>query len=245
MRAEPSHRSEMVSQALLGEPLTYLEHSDEWTKIRLAHDGYEGWILNAQLHEISEDAFRSMVDAPPTLVADGINLLIHTQAENTRLLGAGCVLPHYQDGTIQFLGDTYGFEGEIASQERTREAIIRNAYGFLHTPYIWGGRTVQGIDCSGLSQMAYRLAGITILRDASQQATQGEVVSFLEEAEPGDLLFFDNEEGNITHVGIFLSQDRVLHASGSVRIDGLDQTGIYNQDQKRHTHKLRVIKRYL
>ena len=235
----------MVSQALLGEPLTLLNRQDEWTQVRMAHDGYEGWVLTTQLFEISESDYRSLVDAPPTLVADGINLITHSQAELTRLLGAGCVLPHFQNGTFQFLGSSFVFEGGLAEQDRTRDSIVRNAYGFMHTPYLWGGRTVQGVDCSGLSQMAYRLAGITILRDASQQATQGEVVNFLEEAEPGDLLFFDNEEGNITHVGIFLNQDRVLHASGSVRIDGLDQTGIYNQEQQRHTHTLRVIKRYL
>ena len=125
----------------------------------------------------------------------------------------------------------------------TKEVIVNTAIMFLNVPYLWGGKTPFGIDCSGLTQMVYKINGYKLLRDASQQASQGEVLSFIEESEPGDLAFFDDDQGNITHVGIILANNYIIHASGKVRIDRLDQSGIYNSEIKKHTHKLRVIKK--
>jgi cell wall-associated NlpC family hydrolase len=116
---------------------------------------------------------------------------------------------------------------------------------YLNAPYLWGGKTPFGIDCSGFTQMVYKLNGYHLLRDASQQASQGIPLSFIEESEPGDLAFFDNEEGNIIHVGIMMENNYIIHASGKVRIDRLDHLGIYNADTNRHTHKLRVIKKII
>jgi cell wall-associated NlpC family hydrolase len=116
---------------------------------------------------------------------------------------------------------------------------------YLNAPYLWGGKTPFGIDCSGFTQMVYKLNGYNIYRDASQQATQGEALSFIEESEPGDLAFFDNNEGSITHVGIIMKDNYIIHAHGCVRIDRLDHTGIFNNEMNTHTHKLRVIKRII
>ena len=113
---------------------------------------------------------------------------------------------------------------------------------YLNAPYLWGGKTPFGIDCSGFTQMVYRLNGFKLMRDAYEQATQGNALSFIEESSPGDLAFFDNKEGNITHVGIIMENNHIIHAHGKVRIDRLDQTGIYNVDLRTHSHKLRVIK---
>jgi cell wall-associated NlpC family hydrolase len=129
--------------------------------------------------------------------------------------------------------------------QHPKTQLLNTAFLFLNTPYLWGGKTPFGIDCSGFTQMVYKLNGYALLRDASQQATQGETLSFIEESEPGDLAFFDNQEGVITHVGIIMKDNYIIHAHGKVRIDRLDHSGIYNVDSKRHTHKLRVIKKII
>ena len=121
---------------------------------------------------------------------------------------------------------------------------------FLGAPYLWGGRTPWGVDCSGLVQMIFILMGIYLPRDAAQQAEEGDVVDLLDLSEPGDLVFFDNDEGRIVHVGVVLTRNdeddlRVAHASGRVRIDRLDQQGIYNAEEGRYTHKLRLVRRVL
>jgi cell wall-associated NlpC family hydrolase len=126
-----------------------------------------------------------------------------------------------------------------------RTIIIKNALILLNSPYLWGGRSPLGIDCSGFTQLVYRLGQIKLLRDASQQATQGEFLSFIEEAENGDLAFFDNNDGKITHVGLIINDNYIIHAHGKVRIDMLDQSGIFNLESKKHTHKLRMIKKII
>jgi cell wall-associated NlpC family hydrolase len=139
----------------------------------------------------------------------------------------------------------YDFEGLRVSGVKPKDNLVKTAYQYLNSPYLWGGKTPFGIDCSGFTQMVYKLNGYKLLRDASQQSTQGEVLSFIEESEPGDLAFFDNEEGKIIHVGIMLENNYIIHASGKVRIDRLDHLGIYNAEINRHTHRLRVIKKII
>ena len=137
------------------------------------------------------------------------------------------------------------FEGTASVGLKDKTKLIDTAILYLNTPYLWGGKTPFGIDCSGFVQMVYKLNGFNILRDASQQASQGDALSFIEESEPGDLAFFDNNEGDIIHVGIIMKDHKIIHAHGKVRIDLLDQSGIYNVDTKTHSHKLRVIKKII
>ena len=141
--------------------------------------------------------------------------------------------------------EDYYYDGNVYSEKLDKYELIQKAYQFLNTPYLWGGKTPFVIDCSGFTQLVYKICGHSLLRDAKDQATQGEVLSFIEESEPGDLAFFDNEEGNIVHVGIIMNDYNIIHAHGKVRIDTLDHSGIYNVDTKTHTHKLRVIKKII
>ena len=139
----------------------------------------------------------------------------------------------------------FQFEGKKECGIKPKDNLLKTAFLYLNAPYLWGGKTPFGIDCSGFTQMVYKLNGYKLLRDASQQAIQGEALSFIEESEPGDLAFFDNDEGNIIHVGIMMENNYIIHAWWNVRIDRIDHLGIYNVDNGRHTHKLRVIKKVI
>jgi cell wall-associated NlpC family hydrolase len=139
----------------------------------------------------------------------------------------------------------HDFEGSSVQENFAKDNLIDTAILYLNTPYLWGGKTPFGIDCSGFTQMVYKINGYPLKRDASQQVEQGEALSFIEESEPGDLAFFDNPEGDITHVGIIMKDNYIIHAHGKVRIDRLDHTGIFNIQTNLHTHKLRVIKRII
>lgn len=242
IRFEASHRSEMVSQLLFGEHFQILEKSKGWVKIKLQFDGYEGWIDEKQYQPISESEFGLLSSKDIMLNAD---LIEYISGKDNLLfpipLGASLsFLDVPQINTSEF-----SFEGLKASGKNPKTEILKTAFMYLNTPYLWGGKTPFGIDCSGFVQMVYKLNGYSLSRDAYQQATQGEVLSFIEEAEAGDLAFFDNEEGKIIHVGILMNDNYIIHAHGKVRIDRLDHLGIMNVDTKRHTHKLRVIKKII
>jgi len=244
LRIEPNDASEMISQVLFGEYFKVLEIRKKWSKIRLAFDNYEGWVDNKQFEEISEDTYFEIHNSDTNLAAE---LIDFTTDENQNFLTipVGANLPFYSNQNLVLNTTNYHYEGEVFSENKSKEYLIEIAYKYLNTPYLWGGKTPFGIDCSGFTQMVYKLCGYKLLRDASQQATQGEVLSFIEESEPGDLAFFDNNEGEITHVGIIMKDNYIIHAHGKVRIDRIDHSGIFNVDIQRHTHKLRVIKKII
>ena len=235
LRIEASDASELVSQVLYGELFKVLEQRKKWSRIRLHFDGYEGWIDNKQFLLISEEEYNTLRKNKPVYATDLVDIV--TTEENQLLsIFIGC-----QVNNCNFL--KHAFEGKSISEKLPKENLNNTALTYLNSPYMWGGKTPFGIDCSGFTQMVYKLNGHKLLRDASQQATQGEALSFIEESEPGDLAFFDNAEGLITHVGIIMEDNHIIHAHGKVRIDRLDHTGIFNYEVRGHTHKLRVIKR--
>ncbi|WP_323789859.1 C40 family peptidase [Psychroserpens sp.] len=237
LRVEPNDPCELVSQVLYGEIFKVLEHRKSWSRIRLAFDKYEGWIDNKQYLEITEDNYKSLKSEDHLLSTD---LIEYIQDENQQLITVplGVSL-----NGLDLLN--HRFDGHSSSLKQPKENLIKTAFTYLNAPYLWGGKTPFGIDCSGFTQMVYKLNGYHLLRDASQQASQGLALSFIEESEPGDLAFFDNNEGQIIHVGIIMENNYIIHAHGKVRIDRLDHSGIYNTDRNVHTHKLRVIKKVI
>ena len=241
VRREPSDASEMTTQALFGEIFKVLERRASWSRIRLHHDGYEGWVSNKQYLEIPAEQYTALAKEKPVYCAQSVAVCKSAQQALPILIGSR--LPGFENGTFVLGDQTYTFEGHTVSGKKPKSEIVRVARGFLGAPYLWGGRSFFGIDGSGFVQMCYRLCGRSLPRDAKDQATGGEVLSFVEEAEEGDTAFFDNDQGDIVHVGIVLSDHRIIHASGQVRIDTLDQTGIYNAQVGRYTHKLRLLKR--
>ena len=242
LRFEPSDRSEIVSQVLFGEHFEILEQLKQWCRIRMQYDDYEGWIDFKQLQLISESSFNRLSGDTIILNAD---LIEYITAPNNVLI------PIPLASSLSFLQlddiniSNYNFEGTKISGEKAKENLINTAFMYLNAPYLWGGKTPFGIDCSGFTQMVYKLNGYKLFRDASQQSAQGEALSFIEESQPGDLAFFDNEEGKIIHVGIIMDDNYIIHASGKVRIDRLDHLGIFNAETNKHTHKLRVIKKII
>ena len=242
LRLEPSDRSEMTTQVLFGDHFRILEQTEKWSRIELAFDGYNGWIDNKQFKTISADEYNILNDTPAVLNADLIEY-ITTPDNQLMSIPMGAAITFLDQPSINT--ENFIFEGMKASGVTSKQQLLQTAFMYLNAPYLWGGKTPFGLDCSGFTQMVYKLNGFSLLRDASQQATQGEALSFIEESEPGDLAFFDNEEGRIIHVGIIMEDNHIIHAHGKVRIDRLDHLGIYNTDTKRHSHKLRVIKKII
>ena len=257
VRIEPSHKSEMVTQILFGELYRVIENQDHWIRVRLAYDNYEGWIDQKQSYSIDEQEFIRLINAETPVSLDLVQLLSNETRRSILPISLGSSLPGIMENRFPIGKESFTFEGLMAdmsafesmllSQNRikAKQTIIDDAMLYINAPYLWGGRTPFGIDCSGLTQMVYKLKKIRLLRDASQQSTHGEPVNFISETEPGDLAFFDDEEGRIIHVGLLVDKFKIIHASGKVRIDLIDHEGIFNEEENRYTHKLRVIKRII
>lgn len=237
LRSDPSDTSELVSQVLYGEFFKILEPRKSWSKIRIAYDKYEGWIDNKQFQEIAPDDYSQLKNIDLKLSSDLVEF-VQDETGNLHAIPLGSTL-----NGLELLHHKH--DGNFEEGKKTKGNLLETAFNYLNAPYLWGGKTPFGIDCSGFTQMVYKLNGYKLLRDASQQVTQGIALSFIEESEPGDLAFFDNDEGKIVHVGIIMGDNYIIHAHGKVRIDRLDHTGIYNMDRQVHTHKLRVIKKII
>lgn len=237
LRSESSDRSELETQLLYGDLFKILESRKKWSFIRLDRDNYEGWIDNKQFVEINKSDFHTLQNTPKALTDDVLDYITLEDGEMQLVVMGSNV------AVCSFLN--HSFEGNIKELPTitSHTNIVTTASLYRNTTYLWGGKTHFGIDCSGLTQMVYAMNGIDIPRNASDQANVGEALSFIEEADAGDLAFFDNEEGHITHVGIILDDNHIIHAHGKVRIDRIDQTGIFNAETRVHTHKLRVIRK--
>ena len=238
-RSDANDKAEMINQILFGEHFKVLEIRKKWSKIRLSHDSYEGWICNKQWQEISEEDYKQLDKDVATITTDILDIITK---EYQQPIVIGSVLPFYKSGHALINEEMYKFDGLSTQGYVDKNKLRQNALIFLTAPYLWGGRSPLGIDCSGLTQIVYRLQGIDLPRDAYQQAKVGTTLSFIEESEVGDLAFFDDKEGKVIHVGIILEDNHIIHASGKVRIDRIDQQGIFNTEIGKHTHKLRLIK---
>ncbi len=239
LRQEASHRSELVTQQLFGETCGLVEKApDHWVKVRGDYDHYEGWCQEGQIKPLPAGLAKS---TDQSLTADWSTPIVY--AGQSMVLPMGCPLAYFSDGILAvekpFPGRTWNPEAATPGEDVIRQI----AFPFLNTSYLWGGKSVFGIDCSGLAQTVFKFMDIKLQRDASQQINQGIVVPSLSEARCGDLAFFDNADGRITHVGILLSPTEIIHASVKVRLDDIDERGIIHRENGERTHRLAGVRR--
>jgi len=235
VRISNSDKSEMITQLIYGDLLTIIEEKGNWTKVKCKFDNYEGWIDSKQYKKLNKNDNINFEN--PKYSCDLVEFI---ENENKELI---TISIGSNISNINLLNHIY--DGKSISGKQDRDSIVNTALLYLHSPYLWGGKSPFGIDCSGFTQMVYKINGYKIHRDAKDQARQGATLSFIEESEPGDLAFFHNDNNEIIHVGIILKDNHIIHASGKVRIDRLDQSGIYNNDKNKHTHNLRYIKKII
>lgn len=242
VRRKPAHQREMVNQLLFGESVRVLKvKGNLWVKIRSMHDHYEGWVRAGMLTEITENEARHVCEFAASGLINTIGM-----GEMKMHIPFGASLVNYAEGKGIFAGQPYTFTGDCTQRTSIKpgEDVLKQlTQPWLNAPYLWGGRTIWGVDCSGFVQVNYKMMGIDLPRDAWQQAQYGTTIRKLKEAVCGDLAFFDDKE-EIVHVGILLSNDQIIHASGRVRIDTIDKKGIINTETGKRTHFLQSIKRY-
>ena len=244
VRSEASDGSEQVTQLLFGDHYELLEKSsnDKWLRINIHFDGYEGWIDAKQHTVISDEYFDQINNSDYKISLDVSSSILHNKHRINILMGS--VLPISTSELFQIEEQlAYNGESKSLSQRRDFDYLKQIALMYLNAPYQWGGKTPFGIDCSGFTQQVFRICGYKLKRDASEQVTQGKVVESIKEALPGDLVFFKNKKGKVTHVGIVWEDEMIIHASGKVRIDTLDEQGIKIRESNVHTHELHSLRR--
>lgn len=232
VRLAPDEGAEMVTQLLFGELLQVLEKHNSWSYIRLLFDNTEGWVDNNQITEISDKDYRKSLKKKDKYA--------HKWLTNLRLKTGDDLFLHIPKGAT--FSHNHLLHTSQSTQRPSNKGVVATALEYLNVPYLSGGKTPFGIDASGLVQMVFKLNGIHLPRTADRQALCGSAISFIEESQAGDLAFFDDEEGNIIHVGILLGDNKIIHSYGKVRIDRLDHIGIFNSELRNYTHQLRTMR---
>jgi hypothetical protein len=239
LRAAADERSEQVSQVLFGEIFEIKEWKEHWVNIVTGFDNYNGWIGRLQFIMLGHLAYKRFKQTPPPLTYRPVTQAWKIANNSILYLPVGSSLAFLEGTTCRLGNEQFEIIGEIGETEN----LVVTAMSFLNAPYLWGGRTHFGIDCSGFTQAVFKLQGINLLRDARLQAEQGYSVNSIHDARLGDLAFFENADGKIVHVGMMLNNTNIIHASGKVKIDTIDEKGIYSEEMKRYTHKLNSIRR--
>jgi hypothetical protein len=246
VRAEGSDTAALVTQLLFGDHYQVQELSSDkkWMKIDIAFDQYEGWMDVKQHHSITKEHYEYLNRAELKITTDLTTSILYNKVPLAILMGS--IIP-ISSAELFKMEEQFAFNGEAKNlgQKREFEFLRVTANRYQHAPYLWGGKSPFGIDCSGFTQMVFKICGYSLLRDAKQQATQGKAVRNLTDSKPGDLAFFKNTEDTIVHVGIVYANGQIIHASGKVRIDPLTEQGIVHTETGTVTHRLSHLRRIL
>ncbi|MGM9830705.1 MAG: NlpC/P60 family protein [Paludibacteraceae bacterium] len=252
VRAAAAEEAEQLTQLLFAETVEVLEQLPRWTRIRNDYDGQEGWVDFKMLSPMTDEEYAAYQKADMTyMVKFPMAFAMSHNNHQTIPLTAGTHLPDYKDGVFRILGVEFSIDPQMvtAPMPLTMDNFMQTTRFFLNIPYLWGGKNALGMDCSGLSGIVLSLFGKKLPRNAGEQVLLGEVVPFLQEAQCGDLAFFDHHSRqadltDISHVGILLNSEYILHCSGRVKVEHIDSNGIISAETGTLTHDLRVIKRY-
>lgn len=246
VRKEPADQAEQASQLLFGDHYTVIEQTNnrKWIKIKINFDQYEGWIDVRQHQSIAKEYFDHLNNAEFKITTDITSTLLYNKSPQMVLMGS--IIP-ISSSELFKMEEQFAFNGEAKNigQRREFEFLRTIASKYLNSPYQWGGKSPFGIDCSGFTQMVFKICGYKLLRDSGQQVNQGKPIASLGSSKQGDLAFFQNEEGKIIHTGILLSENKIIHASGKVRVDHINEEGILNLETKIYSHHLSGIRRIL
>lgn len=246
VRKEPADQSEQVTQLLFGDHYTVIElhEKKKWMKVRIHFDQYEGWIDAKQHQSIAKEYFNHLNHAEFKITTDITSTLLYNK--NPQVVVMGSMIP-ISSSELFKMEEQFAFNGEAKNvgQRREFDYLRTIASKYLNSPYQWGGKSPFGIDCSGFTQMVFKICGYKLLRDAAQQINQGRSVDSLAQARQGDIAFFKNDKGKVSHTGILLAEKKIIHASGKVRIDQLSEEGIHDVETKKVTHHLTTIRRIL
>jgi len=247
VRFQPGDKQEMINQLLFGDQIFIKGQVKEWVLVQTLDDEYEGWVDRKQVEIISKEEFKELLNADDYYSLELASRVLSEDGQTNLMFTLGARLPGYNLNRFQVNGNVFLFPGDTCSNRENASPghILLYAEKYLDAPYLWGGRSPFGIDCSGLVQMVFKMGGVLLPRDSSQQMNMGSPVNFIHEAQPGGLAFFGEEEGDITHVGIITGNGSIIHASGKVRVDHIDHQGIFNAIENKYTHHLRVIKHIL
>ena len=272
VRTEARETAEMSTQILFAEQCEILAEQARWYQVRLCQDGQEGWVDKKMLTPLSAEEEQKLPAEATAMVLMPMAYAVSENNGQTIPLTAGTRLCNYKDGRFELLGVGFRIDPSMvltAPLPLDEPHLLQAVRFFLNIPYLWGGKNAMGMDCSGFTQVVLSLFGKHLLRNASQQATQGTEVNRLEDAQAGDLAFFckpqtnhannannGNNENNgahapITHVGILIDKQRIIHCSGRVKVEKIDATGIFSIEQTdakhpqgQYTHQLLSIRRY-
>jgi gamma-D-glutamyl-L-lysine dipeptidyl-peptidase len=240
VRAGASDTAEIVTQLLFGDFVEILEKGEPWIKIRFKRDNYEGWMDFKQLVYVDKEVYETGINTRHNVLSEPILELEGPHGIQNIMLGSD--LPFYKDGKLRLGAEVYTVLSPV--DMTVKPDLFELAEIYLNTPYLWGGKSIFGIDCSGLIQLIFKVCGVDLPRNASDQSKIGTDISFVDRR-AGDLAYFINDSGKIHHVGILVSPHEIIHAAGRVRKDRFDENGIYNLDLEKQTHRFHTIKRVL
>lgn len=248
VRAEAREGAEQSTQMLFNELCTILEEQPRWYRIRLESDGQEGWADAKMICPMKPEEYAQHQEALKTaaLVAMPMAYAVSENNGQTIPLTAGTKLTNYKEGRFEVLGVGFRIDPSMVitkSLDLNEQNLLQAVRFFLNIPYLWGGKNAMGMDCSGFTQIVMSLFGKNLPRNASEQASCGHEITTLSKSKAGDLVFFDHEDGKISHVGIVIDPERVIHCSGRVKVEKLDETGIFNAETGSYSHHLVITRR--